>query len=130
LPTPEKTGYDFLFWKDSEENQYEGGGTVSNFALTYTAEFEENTTAIHTLQEIEFSFYPNPAKNVLTVEVPNNLESINLQIVDLKGTVQFQTENYITNELIDISNFTSGCYLIKIGTDRKNITTKKLIIKK
>lgn len=72
------------------------------------------------------SFYPNPASKTLTVIVSRKSEII---IYNLSGTIVYA--NYLTKgkQLIDISNLSSGTYIIKIKNNIE-VKTGKLIITK
>lgn len=73
-----------------------------------------------------FSLYPNPANSgIITIKttVPGEKQ---VSIVDILGkTVLTKTT---LNDQIDISNLSSGVYLVRISKD-KAVATKKLVIK-
>lgn len=75
----------------------------------------------------DFRIYPNPSDNILNIDVLN--KQINkIEIFDLQGrllkTIKESKEKY----QIDISNFTSATYLLKISTEKGTQSVK--IIKK
>lgn len=75
----------------------------------------------------DFNIYPNPTNSIIYIEAPKNNVS-KLEIFDLQGrllkTINENKEKY----QIDISNFTSATYLLKITTDKGSQSVK--IIKK
>jgi hypothetical protein len=72
------------------------------------------------------SIYPNPAKQHITIEAPENGT---VEIDDLNGNIiHHQTAIYANQKQdINIQDFTNGMYLLKIF-NKHSITTKKLII--
>jgi acetyl esterase/lipase len=77
-------------------------------------------------RELGFKIYPNPVKDVLTLE-NNKLELTKVTIIDMKGKVVLATQaNGVTNS-IDLSGLTSGVYVLRINTD--TYTFEERIIK-
>lgn len=73
--------------------------------------------------------YPNPISEILTIEVAkNNGSLLNFEIVSIDGQL-VQSGKLNNTNAIDMSEFTSGLYLLRI-TDRKSTTTKKLLLQK
>ncbi|WP_177169156.1 T9SS type A sorting domain-containing protein [Flavobacterium terrigena] len=68
--------------------------------------------------------YPNPTKNNLFIETALNSD-INVSIVNMLGKEIINTK--VTNNTVNVSNLTSGIYIVKI-TEEGKISTKKLII--
>jgi hypothetical protein len=68
--------------------------------------------------------YPNPAKNNLFIETALNSE-INVSIVNMLGKEVVNT--IVVNNTVNVSNLTSGIYMVKI-TEEGKTSTKKLII--
>ncbi|MDG5492115.1 T9SS type A sorting domain-containing protein [Psychroserpens sp. SPM9] len=63
-----------------------------------------------------FNIYPNPSSSLLHIELNSNQTDLTYQIFDILGK-QIITETLNTSSLtqIDISNWNSGLYLIKIS---------------
>ena len=76
---------------------------------------------ISELDKIEkVSIYPNPTTNQVTLEVDfNQATSLNVKIIDLLGKVHYQstTEDQALQftDKIDVSNLTSGTYIIYVN---------------
>lgn len=68
-----------------------------------------------------FNFYPNPANDILNIELPTLNDNINLVITDILGKTVYS--NRITNNVlsIDISSLNSGVYFITVGNSTKKI---------
>lgn len=92
---------------------------------------EENivTALTPSNQQMNWTLYPNPANESVTVGfVVQNDQTTPLKVVDITGKTIFENM-YKTptgkNEIIlDVSNFSKGIYLVKLGDK-----TKKLIVK-
>tara|TARA_R110002049_G_scaffold86004_3_gene218629 strand:- start:1244 stop:4957 length:3714 start_codon:yes stop_codon:yes gene_type:complete len=67
--------------------------------------------------------YPNPVKDILAIEINNNIEVHQFTIYNLQGKV---IKNVIKKQATNISNLPTGVYFIKIETD-KGIGIKKII---
>lgn len=76
------------------------------------------TTEVETLESYKLKIYPNPATNVLNVEIDENINQIS--VFDITGK-QLITG---TSSQLDLSNLKSGMYILKINTDSKTISTK------
>lgn len=112
-----------LIWAMASSNSfalaYHGsnrGATMSSFTLS------QNTFANES-----FTMYPNPAENVLSVNLPENIAQAELAIYDLLGKrIQLKTINE-TNNSIDVSAIAKGTYLVMISSEGF-VETQKLII--
>ena len=71
--------------------------------------------------------YPNPANNLITVQIPDNsLNSAYAEIYDISGKILIKQKLTSESLNIDVSLLSNGIYLIKVKTDSQNL--KKLII--
>lgn len=92
------------------ENDDSDGNGIPNYrqsALT-AADFSRN----------DFKIFPNPTSNRIAV---GGVENASFTISDLNGRALKQSEN--TNE-IDVSELSSGVYLIRISSDKKTQTKR------
>lgn len=88
------------------------------------ATFWTSTLSTPNFQEIEFSFYPNPVKDLLHIESPQS-EIQKIQIFDMNGKQVLQSD-LVGQETIDVSQLKSGVYLLQVET-RKVKATRKLV---
>lgn len=72
-----------------------------------------------------FTYYPNPVKDVLSLESPRAIDSVEVFNVLGQRIVALDSQNTIQN--VDMSNLQSGMYLVKvsIGTQTKTIRVLK-----
>ncbi|WP_298898865.1 T9SS type A sorting domain-containing protein [uncultured Psychroserpens sp.] len=75
-----------------------------------------------------FNLYPNPAKNNVTLSWDKS-EPVSVRIYDALGKLMYFTKNKNISEptTIDVSNYASGLYFVKIN-NTNGFVTKKLII--
>jgi len=88
-----------------------------------------NITGIDDLFLNNFSIYPNPAKNIITIDNKSKIKISKIKIINLLG--KEIKEVFISNtnsQTIDISKLTKGIYLICLFDNEKKIGSKKLVI--
>ena len=73
-----------------------------------------------------FNISPNPAKSFFKLELPNQINKVNLQVYDVLGKEILN--KYLSSEsIVDISGWNNGIYLVKVSSD--NISHVKRFIK-
>jgi hypothetical protein len=87
------------------------------FDLDAVGVIHQQTVGIDELELTNVSVYPNPATNVLYV----NLSSINysLEVINLIGEVVLKVENKSNTTSLELSNLKSGVYYLKISSEGK-----------
>lgn len=65
--------------------------------------------------------YPNPTKDILKFDLPQNVE---LQKVNLSDITGKQIELAVSNNSVDIARFAPGVYMLTIQTNEGNVTKK------
>lgn len=85
---------------------------------------ETETSSREFIQELEI--WPNPTSEGINVRIGNKDESIhNLSVYNLHGKKVFAESQIGTNELfIDISNNSSGLYILRLQTNERNYTRR------
>jgi hypothetical protein len=74
-----------------------------------------------------FTVYPNPARDLVTLEGSNNATIMSYKVVDLNGRIVKSMENISENSAqINISDLQSGVYMMTINSDNGS-TVKKII---
>lgn len=68
------------------------------------------------------SIFPNPIKDILTIQNPLNISIEKMTITDLSGK-KIMEQNGTTNQ-INVSKLSEGMYLLQITSEEKNSTTK------
>lgn len=77
-------------------------------------EFTElNYSSLHsTYEELKLNFYPNPAKNVINLNLPKNTPDVSVKIHD--GAGRLISTNTSVNESLNVGHLNSGMYYISI----------------
>jgi len=69
--------------------------------------------------------YPNPAKNELNLAVKNGLSINEIRVIDLNGRIVKTVQSGFETEMqINVSDLTTGVYMINIKTDEGTATSK------
>ncbi|MGX7666203.1 N-acetylmuramoyl-L-alanine amidase [Flavobacterium pedocola] len=117
----------YLKAKNSVGSITNSNGTRSVTAISCAKISDETATS----NEPEFTFYPNPASDFITLEFEKpTVENIEVTIMDVNGKTIF-TDNIPSDKqtkTIDISGFSSGIYFLKAASNGKQHFRK--IIKK
>ena len=76
---------------------------------------EGSTLAINSFNNGVFSIYPNPAKNIVNIQLQNNLNVTltSALIYDLTGKVVLTTDN--VTQPIDVEKLATGTYIMSIS---------------
>lgn len=97
-----------------------GSGTSSGHARVYDL---STVLSSDTFVLSQFTLFPNPAKNKVTIDLKSGLELEEIRIYNNLGQQIMVSENLV----VDTSVLNSGLYYLQIKTDKGN-GTKKLII--
>jgi photosystem II stability/assembly factor-like uncharacterized protein len=74
---------------------------------------------------IQLSTYPNPFVNEIHISVVNEPnKKMQLQIYDLRGSCVFQLNDYVTDKTIDLSELSSGTYILIVEVGDKKLIRK------
>ena len=122
-----------LIKKEIRYHQYTGTNAWQNdrmfstldwgFDIGFMISIPQN---INTLTENKFSIYPNPSSNLIHIKGLDNQAS-NLDIYNFTGQLIYSETINENEHTLDISQFASGMYLLKISN--KNFTqSEKLVI--
>ena len=87
---------------------------------------DKTTELIMRDEDVNINIYPNPANNILTLELIN-IASGNIYVYDMNGKNIFQKTNTANKTEIDVSRFERGVYIIRVETDTNKNIEKKFI---
>lgn len=89
------------------------------------------TTNIDELKDerIEFKVYPNPASEVINVELEKANGNTDIRVIDILGKIVIQHSSFNMYSSIDISELQNGIYFLNVRLDNKTFT-KKIIVNK
>lgn len=72
-------------------------------------------------EKIDYSFYPNPTKDIVTINTLNIIE--NISIIDVLGKEIWNGNS----KIIDFSGYEKGVYLLKIKLENFDVMTEKIV---
>ncbi|MEO5777835.1 MAG: FG-GAP-like repeat-containing protein [Flavobacterium sp.] len=102
--------------------------TYNNVTPNQTLMVVEGTTlAVNSFNNGVFSIYPNPAKNVVNIQLNDNL-SVTLKsalVYDLTGKLVLQTNQL--NQPINVEKLTTGTYILSVSDTENRSYTQKFI---
>jgi hypothetical protein len=75
------------------------------------------------IASVEATLYPNPAINNVTIELTDKNAVAELTLVDLLGNVVY-TSTINGSSTIDVSNFTSGVYVVRLNNNGQTSSTR------
>lgn len=99
-----------------------------NFVTSFLRDQLCGSTGISSMNQYNFSVYPNPANNYLQLQLGNTLTQGQIQIFDMLGKVVLKQEikNSLQNK-IDISTFNPGQYVIQIIKENGESGVQKFV---
>jgi len=106
-----------------------GNGFQSDIAIDDVIIRDANPVSVSTLEQgqEELKIYPNPVRDVLNLEYQSNLQA-RLQIFNLSGQIVFEGQlNPNSLAQIDVSDYSSGLYQLKL-TNERGTSIQKLLI--
>jgi len=74
------------------------------------------TLSTKDFKRLDFEVYPNPILNDLTIQMPIDITKANIDFYDLSGRKIKSKEINIQNKTVNIEEFVSGIYLLKVST--------------
>lgn len=100
--------------------------------LKYYGKATNETTAIKELDTKSISIFPNPASNYIQIKGIENTSLVKtLEVYNIIGRKLISKEINSSNDLnVNIQNYESGIYLVKLFDETKNIFYTKTFIKK
>jgi len=117
-------------WWNTGKNPEQNSGQWEVWLNLGSCNSKSNTKVSYS-QELSFIVYPNPAKDILNVEI-HNLQSLSSDILikDINGrtleTIILKTSENATkvNQTIKLDNLSSGIYFIHVVTGNKTLIQK------
>lgn len=120
-------------WTNSAENDYDENTLIihdnsiaSQYLEEFTQRFNELSVGLNTIKTNgAFNFYPNPAKNQLTIEALHS-EEYSVKIISELGQVLMSSENNKGKSLLAL-DLENGIYFLRIKSALGN-STQKIVI--
>lgn len=123
LPTSVPAGNHRMRIVASDEAQVPANSCYSG-TYAETADFKINVIGLknETFDDASFVYYPNPVTDVLNISYANEISKV--QVMNLLGQEVMVKSINATQSQIDMSNLTTGSYLVKVTSDNKVKTIK------
>lgn len=87
----------------------------------------QNANTIQKINKRKFNIYPNPVRDVLTIENIGQIDNIvKAEIVDFKGQ-KVLVQELVTNQ-INVSKISKGAYFLRLISRDNMVFQKKVII--
>jgi len=100
----------------------------SNYTPVRSFKVTSAKQALNFINNELISIYPNPAKDVLNINLDeNNFTDVNISIFDLQGKIIYDKTSQSSSS-INTSDFENGIYIIKISGENIN-KIEKIIVK-
>jgi hypothetical protein len=132
-PVETDMSYAVRWWSDNAaarfpvmEMDVDAGGNVQHVSWLKVSPIAD----IDSYGTIDFTIYPNPANDVITISA-NNTDIKNMVVYDMKGAVVLRSElNSIANN-INVEQLEEGMYLVEmLNTEGAVISSDKFVIKR
>ena len=97
---------------NSTSYAYHGGANRGFTTLSVTLGIPENNL-------LSFEMYPNPASDVLTVQLPTGTEKAEVSVFDYTGRLVSSKTISSNDSTLDVQNISKGIYIIRVATNSK-----------
>ncbi|MCF6280564.1 MAG: T9SS type A sorting domain-containing protein [Flavobacteriaceae bacterium] len=105
---------------------YRTAGTVTNPGWQSFTIQSSSTLSTEVFAENDFSIFPNPATNTVTIRTPEYINITKVEVFDVSGKKMQLLE--LINNTINVSKLQSGFYFMAITTGQ-NTVIKKMIVR-
>jgi len=105
-----------------------GGTTTTNTQVVFNTKSIGGVLAVNDARLLQFSMYPNPSDNFVTLQLPSGTNKANVKIFDYLGKTLIQKNLNNANNNLNVSNLSAGIYFVRIQSDTK-VGTKKLVVR-
>lgn len=96
-------------FQDANKNELSAGTTMEVDGVVFD---NGEGLGLENLQSFNFSFYPNPAKEVIQFNANHPTE--NVQVYDITGNLVLDQKDLL-DQSIDVSSFANGMYFCKVS---------------
>lgn len=80
------------------------------------------TTYVSEVSNTNIAVYPNPTKGMIQINSTDKIEQ--LSVMNINGQVLMTKTNVQNNEAVDVSNLSSGVYILRVLSNNKTVNTR------
>lgn len=114
-------GQSWEIWNGNWRRIIDNWGLNIDFAIFPV--IDSTLNGLHALSLLDFSVYPNPTSHIITLslESESNTHSLCYSICDLNGKIidSKTLPEFQKKASLDLSYLSSGCYILKVQSDKK-----------
>lgn len=105
-------------------------GSQKHYDYYFKVDSLVEVTAINEIANLNYKLYPNPAVDMVNIDLPYNHNVKTIKVYNVLGKEVYQTlVSNNTNIKIETKNYKSGVYIIKLIDKSNNINTSTFIVK-
>ncbi len=88
-----------------------------------------NKQELETLElESKFQVFPNPTKDILNLQLPNEMETANVKVYDLMGRLLLeQAVSDFSNVKLNVSTFPKGQFIVEVRGGNQVLREKFMV---
>lgn len=86
--------------------------------------FDDSTSSTNELEAMNVNIYPNPTKDVLWIEFPDETADYDVQLTDIHGKLVWYTETVQKVQRIELGAFKSGLYFVSVKSEQGSYTER------
>ena len=75
---------------------------------------ESDPTGILLIEEFSYNLMPNPANNIVTIQLEKEFHEVDISLRDIQGRLVYQMESSSINASIDVSSISNGIYFVEV----------------
>ncbi len=91
-----------------------------NFSLV------SSTASVNDFSISNIKLFPNPAKDILTIQTTNGIKIASVEVFDILGKQIIKSE--LQNNTLNVSELTQGMYIVKMISEEGNSISQKVVI--
>lgn len=99
-------------------------GALQHFAVASTSILATDEKTLDKIESVKV--YPNPAKDILHIEFPNDVKNFKVEVTDMNGRLIINKEN---ETKLNVSGLSRGAYLVTLKSGEQKAVRKILIEK-
>jgi len=104
-------------------------GTDANHTRYDSVDVRINSVAaVKEAKNVSFSVYPNPATDLITLNVQGTGSDNTVKLIDVLGNVVFEDRMGATKK-IDVSTFKNGVYILSVYNSGSLMQTKRIVVR-